>query len=500
MRLANHSEPFEGLASNKGFQPTPLAIYDIEDPTVLEIGSGGVVKALQPGTTKVKASYQMLEAELTVTVVPTPSSSSRGSSSSSSPRSSSSDSLGIFVDGKVVKQYGKVVKGTAANGQSTISVTLVGDNLQDDLQEIGQLQEILIAIPEPYGQTVTRMDHALLSLMISRQSTLVIQTPDVRYELPLHEVDWSQLQDKLDSESVFEVKITALTEEEIAQVADYAEQSGSELLQPPYRFTIEIVQGSEREEITHFLGYVTRSFMLSDSLHPNQVTTGVLVRSDGTLHHVPTRITRENGQYIAELSSLTNSTYALIHRKVTFADVAHHWSQSVVSESAARLIVFGKSEQAFDPDSFVTRAEFTTMLNRALGLHQATESLKFHDVSPADWFYDAVQIGAQYGLISGAEDGTFKPNATITREESMVMLSRALILAGENMTHTHEQIEALLGKFSDGASVSDWAKAAVAACIDAEIVRGSGRQLAPQGNLTRAEAATLIVRLLEQRI
>ena len=103
------------------------------------------------------------------------------------------------------------------------------------------------------------------------------------------------------------------------------------------------------------------------------------------------------------------------------------------------------------------------MLNRALGLHQATESLKFHDVSPADWFSDAVQIGAQYGLISGAEDGTFKPNATITREESMVMLSRALILAGENMTHTHEQIEALLGKFSDGASVSDWAKAAVAA-------------------------------------
>ena len=124
----------------------------------------------------------------------------------------------------------------------------------------------------------------------------MIQTPDVHYELPLHEVDWSQLQDKLDSESVFEVQSTALTEEEIAQVADYAEQSGSELLQPPYRFTIEIVQGSERKEITHFLGYVTRSFMLSDSLHPNQVTTGVLVRSDGTLHHVPTRITRENGQ------------------------------------------------------------------------------------------------------------------------------------------------------------------------------------------------------------
>src|SRR5690606_4086899 len=113
------------------------------------------------------------------------------------------------------------------------------------------------------------------------------------------------------------------------------------------------------------------------------------------------------------------------------------------------------------------------------------------------WYYDSVAMGEQYGLVHGYDDNSYRPLATVTREEAMVMMNRALKLAGLTVNLSDVQIHALLRQFHDGFDVSAWAQASVAACVDTKIVIGSNHQLSPQSNLTRAEAAAMIMRLLE---
>jgi hypothetical protein len=90
--------------------------------------------------------------------------------------------------------------------------------------------------------------------------------------------------------------------------------------------------------------------------------------------------------------------------------------------STARL------RRSFDGDGFITRAEYAAILVRALGIPEGGAS-SFSDVGSSDWYCGAVSAAVQYGIIKGYADGTFRPNANITREEAMAMLQRAAKVA-----------------------------------------------------------------------
>ncbi len=424
--------------------------------------------------------------------------SNRGGNTPGGPNSpsSSSDDFVIIINGMEVKMIGNTVEDTAPNGQSRIIVELDTEKLEAKLREEGEHAKVIIPIPVSKDQFVTEVDGAILELMRSLQAELEIQTPTVHYVLPSQLLNLNA-HDSIGSGATFQVTIASLTEEEAEQVSDHAKNAKVDTLLTPFSFMIESVKGDERVELNRFLGYVSRSLKLPEEIDPSRITTGVIVLPHGTLHHVPTKVREQDGSYYADINSLTNSAYALIYNEATFDDVQHHWSKDIVSESSSRLIVSGKSDTEFDPNSSVTRAEFVAMLNRALGISQANGQPSFQDVPRTAWYYDAVAIGEEYGLVTGFADHTFKPRATITREEAMVMMSHALKLAGVSDSLTDEQIQSLLSQFQDSTEISTWAQAAAAASIDAKIVRGSHQLLAPQSNLTRAEAATMIMGLLE---
>ncbi|WP_213413342.1 cadherin-like beta sandwich domain-containing protein, partial [Xylanibacillus composti] len=405
---------------------------------------------------------------------------------SNSPSSSSSDDF----------ELGTIVRDTAPNGQSRITVILDPDKLGEKLQNEGRNAPILIRISEAVDQVVTQLDGANLQLMQSLQAELRIQTETATYTLPMHHLILDQAMSDIQAHMSFEVTIASLTEGEAEQVKAYADQANLTPLIFPVSFSIALADGEERTGVAQFHAYVTRRLVVPDEVDPGKITTGVIVLPNGTFHHVPTKVVQQDGKYYAEINSLTNSAYTLIYNEATFEDAQHHWSREIVNESASRLIVSGKSATSFDPNSPVTRAEFAAMLNRALGLSQTTKQPSFRDVPRTAWYYEPVAIGEEYGLLSGFEDQTFKPRATITREEAMVMMSHAMKLVGLSGP-APEQMDTVLGQFRDSSQISAWARAAAAACVDAKIVRGSHQQLAPKSNLTRAEAATMIMGLLE---
>lgn len=168
-------------------------------------------------------------------------------------------------------------------------------------------------------------------------------------------------------------------------------------------------------------------------------------------------------------------------------DTANHWANAVISDWESKGLIKGYEDGTFKPDNSVSRAEFVTMMNNVLK-NDAEGTVSFTDVKETDWFYQAVAAAVNAGYCNGYEDGTFKPSATISRAEAAVMIANAMGL---------EQDAAGAEGFSDEIPV--WAVGSVGAVVKAGYMSGY-----PDGtfgaakSITRAEAVSSLNRVLTQ--
>ena len=110
----------------------------------------------------------------------------------------------------------------------------------------------------------------------------------------------------------------------------------------------------------------------------------------------------------------------------SFSDVAEDaWYADAVNMLASLDMIAGYEDGTFRPDAPITRAEFTAIAMRFADAAPEGENI-FSDVHAGDWFYDVVVGSIQYGWIGGYEDGTFRPQNTITRAEVTAITNRML--------------------------------------------------------------------------
>lgn len=298
---------------------------------------------------------------------------------------------------------------------------------------------------------------------------------------------------------------TALKDIEVSVVVEQASQdsihldNGSSLIGTPVEFRIEASVGGTTIELHQLSSIVEREIPLPAGETGKGVTTAVKAEADGTIRHVPTRIIVRNGKFYARISSLSNSVYALIGHEATFKDTKSHWAAEEIADLASRLIVSGTGQNLFQPSRDMTRAEFATILSRALGLASVKqEGVNFRDVSKQAWYAEAVYTVASYGLIGGYGSGSFGPNDKVTREQVMVILARALRLTGRDSTVDVEEASGILEAFQDVAAAADWARSDVASVVKSGIITGQKSDLlAPKANMTRAELVVAIRRMLK---
>lgn len=195
----------------------------------------------------------------------------------------------------------------------------------------------------------------------------------------------------------------------------------------------------------------------------------------------------------------SSGIYAVLLRNVSFGDVAaEHWASRSVEVLAARGIVDGISADTFAPRATLTRAQFSKMLAGAVGIPPVfPEQPTFQDVKAEKWSYGWVEAAAAAGLVKG-EQGRFRPDDALTREEMMAMLVRAIEARQEGGMLLQAKQGTQLSQFADHAEVRGWAKPHVEKAMTMQLVKGSGNQLHPQQISTRAEAAAVIYRLMEQ--
>ena len=175
-----------------------------------------------------------------------------------------------------------------------------------------------------------------------------------------------------------------------------------------------------------------------------------------------------------------------------FSDVStSYWGYNAISNLSGKGIVSGYPDGTFKPDTPITRAEFATMLVKALGLNTTGTTGQFTDVTADAWYYGAVNAAVSANLVSGTGDNQFAPNALITREQMAVMVTNALGTKAPATDGTE------LNVFSDSSSVSSWAVTGMEEAVKADIVGGMTTDtLAPQADATRAQAAAMIYKLL----
>lgn len=176
------------------------------------------------------------------------------------------------------------------------------------------------------------------------------------------------------------------------------------------------------------------------------------------------------------------------NKSISFKDTAGHWGSRAIAAAAKLQMIGGYADGSFRPNAPVTRAEFTAMIARSFGLGTQPAVAKFRDTS-SNWAAGYIGALADKGVVIGYADGSFKPGATITRAEMVTIIGRVLNLA-VLQTGT-------AASFADVSS-NYWAAEAIRQAASANIVQGvSASAFAPRNPATRAEAVALIMRALE---
>ncbi|SDD59400.1 S-layer homology domain-containing protein [Paenibacillus sp. UNCCL117] len=244
--------------------------------------------------------------------------------------------------------------------------------------------------------------------------------------------------------------------------------------------------------------YLQAKVPVPASIKAEDISAVILRGADGAWTTVPWKSAAENGEAFVTVQLTGDGSLVFLHTEASFSDVADDfWGKPGIEAAAAKLFMQGKGDEQFDPDSKITRAEYPTVLLRVAGLMNKTASSEFTDVAGDAWYNRSVSIAATLGIVNGLEDGSYAPQATLTRAEAMTMVGRVMDALGLNSQLSDEETEQLLSGFEDRQDIPDWARKQAALSIKYGIIQGEGSRVNPLGALTRAQSAAIAVRLDE---
>ncbi len=174
-----------------------------------------------------------------------------------------------------------------------------------------------------------------------------------------------------------------------------------------------------------------------------------------------------------------------------FSDIKNHWAENYIADLQKKGIVNGDENGRFNPDNQITRAEFIAIVTRSMKLGEVPYKDVYSDVNDSDWYSQCILQALSAGIIS--KDIFFRPNAPITREEMAKIISEA-----NNLDASYSASEEHLLNYADSDVISKWAKEYVALITQSGLMNGRDNGFCPRDNSTRAEAATVISRMLSK--
>ena len=173
------------------------------------------------------------------------------------------------------------------------------------------------------------------------------------------------------------------------------------------------------------------------------------------------------------------------------SDIKTHWAGEAIRELVMRGILNGYADQTFRPDASVSRAETAQVLSNLLD-HAVEIAQPQAQADGQPWYYAAVERVKRIGLMQGAEDGSFYPDKSISRQDFFTVLGRY-----GNWQISGAEADEILKAFADSSKAADYAKPYLAQLIKMGFIKGEGDMLWPERPVTRAELAAMLSRILQ---
>ncbi|MFA9558101.1 S8 family serine peptidase [Evansella sp. AB-rgal1] len=320
------------------------------------------------------------------------------------------------------------------------------------------------------------VEPTLLKKIAESDKSLMIQAEQTSLSIPAKVL--LQMEEKAGSKKVY-ISVETLTDVHVP--------TGQKLLSPAYDYSIFVKElDGAKTKLSKFVHPITVEVTVDPNKAADKQKVSAFYLNDNVWDYVGGKF--EDKKFVFKTKHF--STFAIFELNKTFRDISSHWAKDEVEVMASRTIIKGTSEELFDPNANITRAQFAALLTRALGLEKTSYKGTFSDVGGNAWYALEVEAAQQAGIVEGYSN-KFSPNANITREEMAVMILRAY-------EYYYEESVAVSGQvaFTDKSAISSWALEAVEAANELEIVKGrTPTTFAPKDNATRAEAAVMLYRL-----
>ncbi|MFC5529117.1 S-layer homology domain-containing protein [Cohnella yongneupensis] len=324
----------------------------------------------------------------------------------------------------------------------------------------------------------------------AKDGSLVVETPAGSWTIPVQ-----TLLDAIGS-SVAGSELTIRIGQAKDGYASNALPAGGQLVGQPMSFEASIIVDGKIKVLDNFSEYVNHELSVTTPAVPlNELAALMYDPVSRKFVPVPAKFAYVNGVLHASMYRKGNSIYAIVRNTMTFKDMP---SDKVYADSiqalANRTVLNGFPDGTFKPEAKVTRAEFAAMLIRALGITTSgsASGKVFKDTPSNGWFTPSVEAAVKAGLITGYDDGTFRPNQTITHQEMVTMVVRAMHYAGYRVDTSSSA-----NGFAD---VPDWAKPHVYEAVQSGLIARSNDPFAFTVNeeTTREQSALLLFRALNE--
>lgn len=387
---------------------------------------------------------------------------------------------------------------TTVNGEEIAQLTFEDADAFADILSIASPKLRLLIEDEIDGVDI-RINGAIIEMLGEKDGSLFIETKIGTYELDGKKLA-AQFAEELGKDTKSEDVTVRVRFSKVKGFSLSAVETAirgnqlATLVGTPMNYKLSFILGEEETELSTLPMFIERRMIFDEA---TMATAALMINGDGTTQQVPVRIFEEDGVWYAAINSRNNGTFALTKVTRGFKDITGHWAMEMIQELADRLMINGVDVENFQPQRQITRAEMATILVNALGLSN-TLGEGFTDVTESDWYYEAVMTAKNYGLISGYDDNSFKPNKHITREEAMVMIANAIQLINSDTSVSGSMINLQLSQFTDSSSISEWAKSKLALVVSEGVASGSNGLIRPKDHITRAEVVALIYKMLQE--
>ncbi len=260
---------------------------------------------------------------------------------------------------------------------------------------------------------------------------------------------------------------------------------------PVYSFSVTV----GNTKVSEFGGSVTVSvpYTLGANEDPNAIVV-YYIDASGKLQPMQGKYDTKTGAVTFETTHF--SEYMIGYNKVTFNDVpSTAWYSDAVTFIAARSIATGTGNGSFSPDAKLTRGEFLVMMMRAYSISADTNPTDNFEDAGNTYYTNYLAAAKRLGISTGVGDNRFAPEQDITRQEMFTLLYNALKTIDQLPDGNSGKT---LSDFSDSESISAYAQEAMSYLIKTGVVSGNNGQLSPTATTTRAQMAQVLHNLLSK--